>query len=113
MYHGRPACVSGATGEAPVPRIMKHFVSVADNSAEQLRHYLDVAKQLKKQLKSTGRNDPILAGKTLALIFEKPSLRTRVSFAVAMAHLGGAAMMLRQEEVGLGKREAVKDVARV
>src|SRR5438477_4316945 len=92
---------------------MNHFISISDHSSDELRHMLDVAARLKTQLKSDGKNDPILAGKTLAMIFEKPSLRTRVSFAVAMAHLGGAAMMLRQEEVGLGKREAVKDVARV
>src|SRR5436190_9323418 len=92
---------------------MKHFVSVADNSAEQLRHYLDVAKQLKKQLKQTGRNDPILAGKTLALIFEKPSLRTRVSFSVGMTQLGGVGMYIARDEVGIGLREPVQDVARV
>jgi ornithine carbamoyltransferase len=92
---------------------MKNFVSIADCSKGELREFLDAASRLKKQYKTTGRNDPVLAGKTLAMIFEKPSLRTRVSFAVAMAHLGGTAMMLRQEEVGLGKREAVKDVARV
>jgi len=74
---------------------------------------MDVALRLKKQHKSTGRNDPILAGKSLAMVFEKPSLRTRVSFAVAMVHLGGASMMLRQEEVGLGVREPIKDMARV
>src|SRR5437773_87748 len=92
---------------------MKDFLNISDHTHQELRHLLDVARRLKKQHKETGRNDPLLAGKTLAMIFEKPSLRTRVSFAVAMAHLGGAAMMLRQEEVGLGKREAVKDVARV
>ena len=72
-----------------------------------------VSKRLKKQLKSTGRNDPLLAGKTLAMIFEKPSLRTRVSFSVAMTQLGGNGLLLRDEEIGLGKREAVQDVARV
>jgi ornithine carbamoyltransferase len=92
---------------------MKDFISIADCSKEELREFLDVAKRLKKQYKTTGRNDPLLVGKMLAMIFEKPSLRTRVSFAVAMQHLGGAAIMLRQEEVGLGQREAVKDVARV
>ncbi|HEV8605974.1 MAG TPA: ornithine carbamoyltransferase [Tepidisphaeraceae bacterium] len=92
---------------------MKDFISIADCSKEELREFLDVAARLKKQYKATGRNDPILAGKMLAMIFEKPSLRTRVSFAVAMQHLGGSAIMLRQEEVGLGQREAVKDVARV
>ena len=47
----------------------------------------------------SGLNDPLLGGKTLAMIFEKPSLRTRVSFAVAMAHLGGEGLILRDEEV--------------
>src|SRR5256885_11880043 len=92
---------------------MKDFISIADCTKEELREFLDVAKRLKNQYKSTGRNDPLLAGKMLAMIFEKPSLRTRVSFAVAMQHLGGAAIMLRHEEVSLGQREAVKDVARV
>ena len=92
---------------------MKHFISIADHTTEELRHLLDVSKRLKKQLKETGRNDPIFAGKTLAMIFEKPSLRTRVSFAVAMAHLGGQGLILRDEEVGLDKREPVQDVARV
>ena len=92
---------------------MNHFVSIADCSTAELFHTLDVAARLKKQLKETGRNDPILAGKTLAMIFEKPSLRTRVSFAVAMTQLGGSGLLLRDEEVGLGKREPLQDVARV
>lgn len=92
---------------------MKDFVAIADRTPEQLRHLLDVARRLKKQLKETGRNDPLLAGRTLAMIFEKPSLRTRVSFSVAMTHLGGTALYLRQEEVGLDTREPTKDVARV
>ena len=74
---------------------MKDFISIADCTKEELREFLDVAKRLKKQYKQTGRNDALLAGKMLAMIFEKPSLRTRVSFAVAMQHLGGAAIMLR------------------
>src|SRR3954470_809476 len=92
---------------------MKDFIAVSDHSPDHLRHFLDVAKRLKKQLRETGRNDPILAGKTLAMVFEKPSLRTRVSFAVAMTQLGGAGILLRQEEVGWGTREPVEDVARV
>ncbi len=59
------------------------------------------------------RPQPVLAGKTLALMFEKPSLRTRVSFEMAMAHLGGRTMYLAPQEVGVGEREAIKDVARV
>jgi ornithine carbamoyltransferase len=92
---------------------MNHFIAVADCSHEELRHLLDVAIRLKTQYRSTGRNDPLLAGKTLAMIFEKPSLRTRVSFAAAMTQLGGSPLILRNEEVGLGSREPVKDVARV
>ena len=92
---------------------MRHFISLAQTPAEELAGVLDLAQALKKQLKSTGRNDLLLAGKTLAMIFEKPSLRTRVSFAVAMTQLGGQGLLLRDDEVGLGKREPVKDVARV
>ncbi|MGB7161371.1 MAG: ornithine carbamoyltransferase [Tepidisphaeraceae bacterium] len=92
---------------------MTHFIAITDHSTEDLRHVLDVAKRLKKQLKDTGRNDPILAGKTLAMIFEKPSLRTRVSFSAGMVQLGGASLMLRGEEMGWGHREEIRDVARV
>jgi ornithine carbamoyltransferase len=92
---------------------MQHFISIASCSVEELQHTLDVAERLKAQLRKTGRNDPLLYGKTLAMIFEKPSLRTRVSFAVAMTQLGGSGLLLRQEEVGLGSREPLQDVARV
>jgi ornithine carbamoyltransferase len=92
---------------------MTHFISIANCSVEELEHMLDVAARLKQQLRSTGRNDPILAGKTLAMIFEKPSLRTYVSFAVAMTQLGGHGILLRNDEVGLERREPAKDVARV
>ncbi len=92
---------------------MKDFISIAERSPENLAHILDVAVRLKKQLKTTGRNDALLAGKTGALIFEKPSLRTKVSFSVALAHLGATAVTLTGDEIGLGKREPAKDVARV
>jgi ornithine carbamoyltransferase len=92
---------------------MKHFISLAETSVDDLRHTMDIAVRLKKQLKTTGKNDQLLAGKTLAMVFEKPSLRTRVSFAVAMTQLGGSGLVLRDEEIGLGKREPVQDVARV
>ena len=82
---------------------MKHFISIAELQPNELEHTLDVAARLKKQYRQRGRNDPLLAGKTLAMIFEKPSLRTRVSFAVAMTHLGGQGLLLREDEVGLGK----------
>ena len=76
-------------------------------------HFLDVAHRYKKQFQETGRNDPGGEGKVLACIFEKPSLRTRVSFEVAMYHLGGTAIYIAPGEIGLGVRESVADVARV
>jgi ornithine carbamoyltransferase len=92
---------------------MNHFIDISDCTSDQLCHLLDVSLHLKKQFRDTGRNDSILANKTLAMIFEKPSLRTRVSFAVAMTQLGGNGLLLRQEEVGLGTREPLQDIARV
>src|SRR5204863_1794102 len=85
----------------------------AHHSTAWLRHALDLAKRRKPQLKTPGQNDPVLAGKPLAMIFENPSLRTRVSFAAGMTQLGGNGLVLRQEEVGLGQREELRDVARV
>lgn len=90
---------------------MKHFNYVTDATAEEILHLLDVAFELRKQ-RASG-NEPILAGKTLAMIFEKPSLRTRVSFEQAMVELGGHAIVLEQHEIGMGSRESVADVARV
>jgi ornithine carbamoyltransferase len=92
---------------------VKHLITLAECTTADLRHVLDVAFALKKQYKSTGKNDPILANKTLAMIFEKPSLRTRVSFSVAMTQLGGYGLLIRNEEVGINTREPVQDVARV
>jgi ornithine carbamoyltransferase len=92
---------------------LHHFLQLSDWPAEKLHACLDLAIRLKTQLAASGCNDPLLAGKTLAMIFEKPSLRTRVSFAVAMTQLGGQGLLLRQDEVGLDTREPTEDVARV
>lgn len=73
---------------------------------------LNLAVDLKKAWRSGG-NEPLLKGKVLGLVFQKPSLRTRVSFEVAMQHLGGSALSLLPDEIGLGKRESIADVARV
>ena len=89
------------------------FISLADTSPVMLGHFLAVARKLKKQLKETGHNDPVARGKVLGCIFEKPSLRTRVSFETAMYHLGGNALYIAPAEIGLGTRESVPDVARV
>ena len=89
------------------------FVDILGMQRPALEHLLAVAARLKAQYRSTGRNDPMAAGKTLAMIFEKPSLRTRVSFEVAMIHLGGSAIYITPGEIGLGTRESVPDAARV
>jgi ornithine carbamoyltransferase len=90
----------------------KDLLSLADLSSDELWHLLNVAQELKEEWQAGG-NQPILTGKTLGMIFQKPSLRTRVSFEMAMRHLGGQAMYLSPDEIQLGKRESVPDVARV
>ena len=91
---------------------MKHLICLAELSQDEIWNILQTARDLKAEWKAGG-NKPILAGKTLAMIFEKPSLRTRVSFEMAIVHLGGHAIYLSPNEIGLGKRESVADVARV
>lgn len=92
---------------------MQHLLSIADFSADELWQFLHKAKELKDEFKNTGSNQPILKGKVLGMVFQKPSLRTRVSFEVGMLHLGGHALYLSPNEIGLGGRESVPDVARV
>jgi ornithine carbamoyltransferase len=82
-------------------------LSSADITPEETAHLLEIAGRLKR------RPQNVLANRQLALLFEKPSLRTRVSFQVAMRHLGGETLYLAPQEVGLGEREAIKDVSRV
>ena len=90
----------------------KDFLSVADHSREELEELLNLAIELKKEW-NAGGNEPVLKNKVMAMIFQKPSLRTRVSFDMAMRHLGGDALYLSPAEIGLGKRESIADVARV
>ena len=90
----------------------KDFLAIADYSPDEIQAMLDLAVDLKKELKGGG-NRPILKGKVLGMIFQKPSLRTRVSFDMAMRQLGGDALYLSPNEIGLGQRESVADVARV
>lgn len=91
---------------------MKDFLAIADYSPEEIQDLLDLAVRLKKEHEKGG-NPPLLKGKVLAMIFQKPSLRTRVSFDMAMRHVGGDALYLSPAEIGLGKRESIADVARV
>ena len=91
---------------------MKDFLAVADYSSNDIQALLDLAVRLKKEHKDGG-NKPLFKGKVLGMIFQKPSLRTRVSFDMAMRHMGGDALYLSPSEIGLGKRESIADVARV
>jgi len=91
---------------------MKDFISIIDCSVELLRELIRTSTRL-KSLYSVGGKDLCLVGKTLAMLFEKPSLRTRISFHVAMTDLGGSAIYVKPEDIGgIGKREPIKDMAR-
>lgn len=85
----------------------RHFLSVNDLSVDEIAALFELTREIK-----LGRVQKHAAGKTIALLFEKPSLRTKVTFTVAINRLGGEAVFLSRDEVGLGQREAARDVAR-
>jgi ornithine carbamoyltransferase len=87
------------------------FLSLADHSRADIEAILADARRLKAELKSGARERPLL-GQTLAMIFEKPSLRTRVTFETGVKQLGGASVYLAPEDIRLGARETVADIAR-
>jgi ornithine carbamoyltransferase len=91
---------------------MEHFLGLADLTSGQFRSLLELAIDLKEKWKGGG-NRPLLDGKTLGMIFQKPSLRTRASFEMGMIHLGGQALYFSPFEIQLGERESVADVSRV
>jgi ornithine carbamoyltransferase len=91
---------------------MEDFLAVSDLSSAEVQDLLDLAIRLKKEY-FEGGNPPLLKGRVLGMIFQKPSLRTRVSFDMAMRHLGGDALYLSPAEIGLGQRESIADIARV
>jgi ornithine carbamoyltransferase len=91
---------------------MKHFLAISDLSPGEVQDLLDLAIKLKQEYFKQG-NPPYFKGKVLGMIFQKPSLRTRVSFDMAMRHCGGDALYLSPSEIGLGKRESIADIARV
>ena len=92
----------------------RHFLDLLDHSSDELRAILEAAKAMKS--KRTKGEKPLyrpLAGKTLALVFDRPSTRTRVSFDLAMRELGGETIMLTGAEMQLGRGESIPDTARV
>jgi ornithine carbamoyltransferase len=90
----------------------RHFVDLFDLTSDDARMLLRHAAALKLAY-GGGKREPYLSGRTLGLVFEKPSMRTRVSFEAAIAQLGGNAIFLRDKDVGMGKRETIADFARV
>jgi len=91
---------------------MKHFLSITDLDKNEIWQIFKSAVKMKKELKKRGLNRSVLQRKSLAMIFEKPSLRTRVSFEVGMAQLGGHALYLGPSDIQMGKRETAGDVAK-
>ncbi len=91
----------------------KDFLSIIDLTAEEIWQIFLMAKKLKEELESKGRNEPLLKDKQMVMLFEKPSLRTKLSFDLGFDQLGGHAVYFGAQEVGLGKREAISDVAQV
>ena len=90
----------------------KDFLAITDLTPKEVHEVFRLALDLKQKTKK-GRKHPLLKGQTLAMVFQKPSARTRVSFEVGMFQLGGHALYLTPADIGLGKRESVADVARV
>lgn len=90
----------------------KDFIAITDLTADEIHGLFDLATELKKRQKAGNPLQP-LKGQTLAMIFQKPSARTRVSFETGMYQLGGHAIYLAPTEIGLGKRESAADIARV
>src|SRR5207248_7567725 len=100
-----------ARNHRPRPAAMKHFLSAGALTRDSALNLFSLASDLKNGWKS-GRRPTPLSGRTFALIFEKPSLRTRVTFEVGINQLGGRAVYLAGQEIGLGTREPAQDVAR-
>jgi ornithine carbamoyltransferase len=93
--------------------VKRDLVSLSDWSTEEVWGLLELASQLKREARAGISHGGIRSGRTLAMIFQKPSLRTRVSFEVGMAELGGRAIYLGPDDIKLGKRETTEDIALV
>jgi len=91
----------------------RDFISIADFTTEELEYILKTSALMKSRFYSGERVIPVLQGRTLLLIFQKPSTRTRISFEVAMRQLGGEAISLTWKEMQLGRGETIADTARV
>lgn len=107
-------CAGSYTGAGVAPPARgNHFLHIDDFSKDQLIAMLDTASELKARLKADDHSFKPFAGKSLAMIFTKPSMRTRVSFETGFFQLGGSAIYLGPDTIQLGKREPTRDIARV
>ncbi len=106
-----PARQPRAANPSADSRGKRDFLDMSSLSRSELAGLLELAARLKRERKS-GIEHPYLRGRTLAMIFEKPSLRTRITFEAGMNQLGGNAIYLSSSDIGIGTREPVKDVAR-
>ena len=92
--------------------MLKHFISIADYSKQEIEEIFSLTKNLKEKTKK-GEEHHLCKGLTLSMIFAKPSARTRISFETGMYQLGGYALYLSPNDIGIGKRESVSDISRV
>ena len=92
---------------------MRHFIDLKDFSADTLQMILDHAQAMKQAQRAGAGHEQPLAGKTVAMIFEKPSTRTRVSFEVGIVQLGGTPLVLSAQDLQLGRGETIEDTARI
>src|ERR1051325_8478163 len=90
---------------------MRHLITLADLKSAEIEQIFAITEDLKSKY-AKGLREPLLPGRVMAMLFEKPSLRTRVSFEAGMSHLGGNSLFLG-EDVGWGSRETIHDFARV
>src|SRR5487761_1749427 len=91
----------------------KHLISISDLSSKEILDILQLAKSLKQKFNKSGTLGASLTNKSLIMIFEKPSLRTRLSFEIGMTKLGGHAVYLGPNDIGMGTRESISDIANV
>src|SRR5580704_8237777 len=100
-----------ATHKPSRARAKRDLLDLGSLDVDELSRLLGLAERLKAELRA-GLEHPYLRGRTLAMIFQKPSLRTRITFETGMAQMGGHAIYLAPQDIGIGERESVKDVAR-
>lgn len=91
----------------------RDFLAVTDVTPKEFEQILEISSRVKKELKDKGKNKPVLQNKTLVAIYEKPSLRTRISFEIGMTQLGGHSIYLGPSDIQMGTRETPSDIGRV